>query len=157
MNFTTPLTQAALTVFGTLLLAYFFAKAEIHIEGDAGWAINLPTWRVEEHWLLDVFWGGRPMTGYHAWVFPFISLLFHFPIFFTGQWSGTIEARAIGCIILFWMAEDFLWFLMNPAYGLRRYKPEHIHWHKRWIWFAPTEYWLFTPVASTLMWYSYHS
>jgi len=51
------------------LMAFFFAKVEIQIEGAAGWASALPTWRIESHWLLDIFWGGRPMTGYHAWVF----------------------------------------------------------------------------------------
>ncbi|MBD3308853.1 hypothetical protein GF339_20775, partial [candidate division KSB3 bacterium] len=44
------------------LLSFFFAKVEIHIEGEAGWAANLPTWRIERHWLLDLLWGGRPMT-----------------------------------------------------------------------------------------------
>ena len=30
-----------------LALAWCFAHAEIQIEGGAGWAANLPTWRVE--------------------------------------------------------------------------------------------------------------
>ena len=60
-----------------ILISYFFAKVEIHIEGRHGWAAQLPTWRIEKHWLLDVFWGGRPLTGYHAWVFPFILLFSH--------------------------------------------------------------------------------
>lgn len=155
MTFISDPIQIALTIFWTILLAYFFAMAEIHIEGDGGWAGNLPTWRIEEHWLLDLFWGGRPMTGYHAWVFPFIVLVFHFPIFFMGNCSWRIEARVVSCIILFWMVEDFLWFVLNPAYGLKRYTPEHIHWHKRWLWFAPVEYWFFTPVVVALMWYSH--
>ena len=56
----------------TLLLSFFFAQLAIQVEGAAGWAANLPTWRIAQDWLLDLFWGGRPMTGYHAWVFPFI-------------------------------------------------------------------------------------
>ncbi len=48
------------------LLAFFFAEVEIQIKGAQGWAAGLPTWRIEQHWLLDIFWGGRPMTGYHA-------------------------------------------------------------------------------------------
>ena len=58
------------TILSVFLLGFFFAKLEIAIEGDAGWAENLPTWRIEGHWLLDIFWGGRVMTGYHAWAFP---------------------------------------------------------------------------------------
>ncbi|WP_407669535.1 hypothetical protein [Paraburkholderia heleia] len=46
---------------------------------------NLPTWRIEHHWLLDIFWGSRPMTGYHAWVFPFMALFFHLPPLFNWQ------------------------------------------------------------------------
>ena len=101
-----------------MLLAYFFANVEIQIEGSAGWAANLPTWRIEHHWLLDLFWGGRPMTGYHAWVFPFVALFFHLPAVFNGRWSWRIEARTIACIMVFWLTEDFLWFVLNPAYGL---------------------------------------
>ena len=65
-----------LTLVWVALLALFFAEVEIQIEGAAGWAANLPTWRIEQHWLLDIFWGGRPMTGYHAWVFSFMALIF---------------------------------------------------------------------------------
>ena len=50
----------------TLLLAFFFAKVEVHIEGPGGWAANLPTWRIEQHVLLDLFWGGRAMTGWRS-------------------------------------------------------------------------------------------
>src|SRR3569623_98459 len=100
------------------ILGLFFAQVEIQIEGAAGWAANLPTWRIERHWLLDVFWGGRPMTGYHAWVFPFILLFFHFPLVFNGSYSWRAESRVIACTILFWVIEDFLWFLLNPGYGL---------------------------------------
>ena len=79
--------QVLLLIFWVVLLGFFFAQVEIQIEGAAGWAANLPTWRIEQHWLLDIFWGGRPLTGYHAWVFSFIALFFHFPSIFMQQWS----------------------------------------------------------------------
>lgn len=68
-----------------LVMAFFFANAEIQIEGGAGWATSLPTWRIEHHWLLDIFWGGRAMTGYHAWVFTFMALVFYSPLAFNGR------------------------------------------------------------------------
>jgi hypothetical protein len=37
------------------VLALCFAQVEIQIEGTAGWAADLPTWRIEQHWLLDLF------------------------------------------------------------------------------------------------------
>ncbi|MDY7537065.1 hypothetical protein QN372_06560 [Undibacterium sp. RTI2.1] len=143
------------TLFWVALLGLFFAQTEIQIEGGAGWAANLPTWRIEHHWLLDIFWGGRPMTGYHAWVFPFISMFFHFPFFFSQRWTLKLEARALACIMMFWIVEDFLWFVFNPAYGLARFDPKHVAWHKNWFLFAPSDYWNFLAVAAILFWFSY--
>jgi len=120
------------TVCAVLVLAYLFARVEVEIEGEAGWAANLPTWRIEEHLLLDIFWGGRALTGYHLWMFSFIGLVFHFPLFFMGQWS---------------------WFVINPAFGWRRFKQVHVAWHKRWALGAPIDYWLFGAVSTLLFWY----
>jgi hypothetical protein len=147
-------TSLAPMVLATLALAYFFAWIEINIEGPAGWASSLPTWRIEQHWLLDIFWGSRPMTGYHAWVFPFIFLFFHFPLAFFRRWSWRLEMRVLACVALFWLVEDFLWFVLNPAWGLARFAPQFIPWHKHWIAFAPLEYWLFAPACVWLLWCS---
>jgi hypothetical protein len=138
-----------------MLLAYFFAQVEIQIEGSAGWAGNLPTWRIEKHWLLDIFWGGRAMTGYHAWVFPFVALIFHFPLVFNAHWSLRAQCRIVACIMLFWMAEDLLWFVCNPAYGLVRFNPANVAWHKNWIWFAPADYWAAIAISAVLLRFSY--
>jgi hypothetical protein len=138
-------------VLWTLLLAYFFAQVEIQIEGPAGWAGGLPTWRIEHHWLLDIFWGGRPMTGYHAWVFPCVALFFHFPLAFGMPWSWRAEARAVGCIMLFWVTEDFLWFVLNPAYGIAHFGPGWIAWHKHWWGPMPADYWVSVAAAALLL------
>ena len=137
------------------VLALCFAQVEIQIEGAAGWAANLPTWRIEQHWLLDIFWGGRPMTGYHAWVFPFIALAFHLPIFMTGEWSWRIEARIIAAVLFFWVLEDLLWFVMNPAFGLSKLSAVHIPWHKNWWGPFPVDYWVSSAVGGVLMAWSY--
>ncbi|MFT5588871.1 MAG: hypothetical protein ACI9ZF_001042 [Bradyrhizobium sp.] len=144
-----------LTVVWVFLLALFFAQTEIQIEGGAGWGINLPTWRIEHHWLLDLFWGGRAMTGYHAWVFPFIILFFHFPLLFVGHWSWRAEARVAACVMLFWISEDFLWFVLNPAFGLARFDPVNVTWHKHWAMGAPVDYWIFSVLALVLLRLSY--
>jgi len=149
--------QILLLLMWVALLGFFFAQVEIQIEGAAGWAANLPTWRIEQHWLLEIFWGGRPMTGYHAWVFPFIALFFHLPLFFMGQWSWRLEARVIACIMLFWLVEDFLWFVCNPAYGLAHFDPAHIAWHKHWLLSAPTDYWVAMLATVALLWVSYRT
>jgi len=140
----------ALTLAGVLLLAYFFANVEIQIEGAAGWAADLPTWRIEKHWLLDIFWGGRPLTGYHAWIFPCVALFFHFPLLFMGHFSWRAEARVIACIQIFWIVEDFLWFVLNPAFGLSKFTPKEVPWHIHWWGPAPVDYWTFLGVALIL-------
>lgn len=144
-----------LTMFWVSLMAFFFAEVEIQIEGDAGWATSLPTWRIEQHWLLDIFWGGRAMTGYHAWVFPFIAMIFHLTFFFLQTWSWKLQARAFACIMLFWIVEDFLWFVLNPAFGLVRFNPVDVFWHKQWWLGAPKDYWTFSLVAAILFWFSF--
>jgi hypothetical protein len=135
----------------TLMLAFMFAHVEVEIEGAHGWATSLPTWRVEHHWLLDLLWGGRPMTGYHAWVFPFIALFFHFPMVFRGFWSWRAQVRAIACIMLFWVAEDALWFIINPAFGMARFTPANVPWHRHWWGPAPVDYWVFAPLCVVLL------
>lgn len=151
---TAPTLRLAGTLLAVLLLAWFFAQTEIQIEGPAGWGKNLPTWRVENHWLLDLFWGGRAMTGYHAWVFPFIALFFHFPVCFVPRWTARHEARVLACIIWFWIAEDFLWFMLNPAFGWAKFAPQFATWHKHWWGHAPIEYWIFAIVSVVLLAYS---
>lgn len=137
------------------LLSFFFAQVEIQIEGAAGWAAGLPTWRIESHWLLDLFWGGRPMTGYHAWVFPFIAMVFHLPIFLRGRWSWRMEARILAMIMLFWVIEDALWFVLNPAFGWSKFSPGSIPWHKHWWMGLPTDYWISTVIGTVLFAWSY--
>jgi hypothetical protein len=136
-------------------MAGFFAKVEIQIEGTEGWAKNLPTWKIESHWLLNILWGGRSMTGYHAWVFSFMAVVFHMPLFFAPSPTLAIEGRILGSFVLFWAAEDFLWFVFNPGFGIKRFNKENVPWHPRWVFGAPVEYWLFIPLGIALIYLSY--
>jgi len=135
-----------------VLMAIAFAKVEIQIEGAAGWAASLPTWRIEKHWLLDLFWGSRPMTGYHAWVFTFMALTFLAPLAFNARWVGRDVLLALAGLMVFWVAEDFLWFLLNPSFGWVAFDPAHVPWHKRWWWGAPADYWGGLVGATLLLW-----
>lgn len=138
-----------------LAVSFAFAKVEVQIEGRQGWAAGLPTWRIESHRLLDLFWGGRPLTGYHAWLFSFMAIVFHFPLA-TGQpFTLALEARIIGSLALFWIFEDFLWFVINPAFGLARFRKSQIPWHTRWWGPLPSDYVVFLSAGAGLLWYSY--
>ncbi len=141
-------------LFLLLVLAFWFAKVEIQIEGTDGWAKNLPTWKFENHWALKIFFGGRAMTGYHAWVLSFIFLIFHLPVCFATPWSWALESRVLGGFMIFWILEDFLWFVVNPGFGISKFKKQYISWHPRWIWLAPIEYWIFLPLGGLLIFLS---
>lgn len=149
------LPQLAGLIGGTAVLAFLFAEVEIQIEGSDGWAANLPTWRIEKHWLLDICFGGRPLTGYHAWCLPFILLVLHFPVVAAWTWSWALEWRIIAAFMLFWIIEDFLWFILNPGWGWRRFKPSEVRWHKHWFLGLPTDYWTFSLAAAILLWFGY--
>jgi hypothetical protein len=151
----TRILHALLLLAAVVFIGYLFANVEIQIEGAAGWASNLPTWRIERHWLLDLFFGGRAMTGYHAWVLPCILAFFHLPMAFNGAWSWRLEARAAACFIFFWIAEDALWFICNPAFGWARLTPADAVWHKHWILGLPADYWIFTVIGTLLFAWSF--
>ena len=128
-----------------------FAMLEVQIEGGAGWGANLPTWRLENR-LTRLVLGGRILTGYHLWVHVFVLLIAHLP-YALGLVEPTwrIEARIVAFLILFWVLEDFLWFVFNPAFGVKRFKREHVWWHApAWWWIMPRDYWLFVPLGAAL-------
>ncbi len=125
-----------------------FAMLEVQIEGGGGWATTLPTWR-SDHPLARLILGGRTLTGYHLWVHICLLLLVHlvYPLG-AAPLSWRMEARIVAFLALFWVVEDFLWFVFNPAFGLRRFRPAHVWWHQRWWGPLPREYWIFVPLAA---------
>jgi hypothetical protein len=142
------------TLGGIAVLAVMFAQVEIQIEGADGWAAKLPTWRMPPNLFLKLFWGGREMTGYHAWVFPFVALMFHYPMLHGWRWTWRLQARALAAPMLFWIIEDAMWFVMNPAFGLGRLKPGHVPWHPHWVLGLPVDYWMFSVAGLALLWWS---
>ncbi|MEI8121270.1 MAG: hypothetical protein WCI20_04415 [bacterium] len=149
MTFRRRYHKATMLFLWVILLGAVFANVEIQIEGGAGWAANLPTWRLENSWL-NWFWGGKTITGYHAWVFSFMALVFHIPLFVGGIFSWRLEARILGSVMVFWIVEDFLWFVFNPAFGFGKFSPQFIPWHKHWLLGVPVDY-LLTITAGLLL------
>jgi hypothetical protein len=135
---------------GLLAAATCFALLEIQIEGPAGWAANLPTWRLKSRWYTRLF-PGRPLTGYHLWILTFIAIVAHLPFAVGLPWTWNGELRALAFVLFFWVFEDFLWFAFNPHYGLRRFRPQFIAWHRpNWWWIAPRDYWIGLAIAISL-------
>jgi hypothetical protein len=141
-----------LLFFSTVAVAaVLFALLEIQIEGRSGWARSLPTWRVRNRWT-RWFLGGRTITGYHVYVHLFVLLVCHLPFLLAiAPFSWAAEFRILGFLFLFWVLEDFLWFVLNPHWGLHRFRPEHVPWHaENWWWIMPRDYWIFTPIGLAL-------
>lgn len=134
-----------------LAAAASFAQLEIQIEGGAGWAAKLPTWRYESRWTRRLL-GDRPLTGYHVYCHLFVLVLLHLPFGLQlADWSPRAEARIAAFLILFWILEDFLWFVLNPRYGVRGFTRQRVTWHQAaWWWIMPREYWIFLPAGLAL-------
>ncbi|MBV9080109.1 MAG: hypothetical protein JO102_03200 [Elusimicrobia bacterium] len=131
--------------------SFLWALLEIQIEGDAGWAASLPCWRVEHHILLDIFYGGRPLTGYHLWAFSFVFLCFHMPFFCGIAWTVGKECSTLAGYALFWTIEDFLWFAFNPHFGLKKFNRHFVWWHRRWLAGLPLDYFILLGGAFALL------
>jgi hypothetical protein len=131
-----------------VLTAVVFARLEIQIEGPNGWAAQLPTWRIQNRWT-RLFYGSRPLTGYHLWMLIFVLAMIHAPVALKPSiFSGGLELRIISFCILFFLVEDFLWFVLNPAFGIRRFRREHIWWHApSWWWVMPRDYWVYGTIG----------
>jgi hypothetical protein len=136
-----------------LVAAYIWAKLEIEIEGTGGWAANLPTWRIK-HPLLNIALGDRPLTGYHLWAFSFIIAVFHMPFVWSWTWNARLEFRAISWIFVFWVVEDLVWFLANPAFGWKNHNPHKATWHTKWLWGLPADHWRMLLCAAILFIFS---
>jgi len=131
-----------------LLCASLYALFEIQIEGKEGWAAALPTWRVDIGWA-KILYGKRPLTGFHVFGLLFVFTVVHLPYALclcAPSWG--YELRILGFVVLFWVTEDFLWFVYNPHYGIRRFKAEAIWWHRpAWWLIMPRDYWIAIPLG----------
>ncbi|OGZ18596.1 MAG: hypothetical protein A2175_01200 [Candidatus Nealsonbacteria bacterium RBG_13_42_11] len=134
------------------LLAYTLALLEIQIEGRDGWAAKAPCWRNNNKWIVRLN-GGRPLTGYHFYLNIFMFLMIHFPFVLFWDWQLEKELLVWGALFLFWVVEDFSWFVFNPWYGLRNFKKAKISWHPNWWGPVPRDYYLGLVLSGLLLWF----
>jgi hypothetical protein len=119
-----------------VLLAYF----EVQIEGPNGWAGILPTWKIIDPRITWIF-GGRPVTGYHVSLNLLLLSFFHWPLLFN-KWTFVFEARTLSSFALLATIWDFLWFVINPNFGLSRYNGNNVWWFRHWFLGIPVDYYL---------------
>ncbi|MFA4831319.1 MAG: hypothetical protein WC862_03120 [Patescibacteria group bacterium] len=123
--------------FYLFALALLFAAIEVEIEGRHGWAEKLPTWYRREGVvarMYGVVMGGKPLTGYHAFMFFLPLIIFHLPFVWGMEWSSKQEWRTIAIYFAWCPLWDFLWFILNPAYKLAGFRKDSIWWHSKSYW-----------------------
>jgi hypothetical protein len=136
----------AFMVFLALILAWW----EIQIEGKDGWAAKSPGWRIDKGPLMKLT-GGLPVTGYHFFMTVFMISIVHLPLFFR-VWSWQLESLLLGFYIGMVFLEDFLWFVLNPYYGIKNFRRGKIWWHKAWWGPVPAMYWFLFVLAAGMIW-----
>jgi hypothetical protein len=131
----------------TLLLfawAFGLAGIEIEIEGGYGWAERLPTWFLKRGATGRVYgalMGRRPLTGYHVFAFTIPIVILHFPYAMGADWSLAAELRTFATFFAVAVVWDYLWFVLNPAYTVRRFGKGRVWWFEvPWIWRFPLDY-----------------
>lgn len=118
--------------------AAFFACLEIEIEGKYGFGQKLATWfrvtgRTAETW--GKLQGGDPLTGYRLFNVIVGLFVFHVPFFAGMEWSLSAEFKMLAIMYAVIIAEDYIWFVLNPYYGAENFRKDNIWWHakKKWI------------------------
>lgn len=139
-------------IVGVNLFAICLALAalEVQVEGPHGWAASLPTWKFDRPWLRKLT-NGKPITGYHVCINLVILGFLHYPLVMS-QWTFVGELRILSQYLMVAVWWDFLWFILNPHFGLRRFKSKHIWWHKQWILGVPMDYPMGT-ISSAALWF----
>lgn len=112
-----------------IILAYFHACQEREIEGKAGWARHLPTFRINI--FITKLLLAKEITGYHLYMLLMFLTIFHLPFLFIPI-SIKNEMILLGLMSYYWVIEDFLFFIVNPHFGIKKFKKGSISWHKRW-------------------------
>src|SRR5919201_114243 len=144
-----------LEVGRTLLLwlwALCLAGIESEIEGGYGWAERLPTWflrRGRIGRIYGLFMGWRPLTGYHVFAFTIPLLVLHLPYVMGVDWTLAGELRTLATYFALAVVWDYLWFVLNPAYTVRRFRRGRGWWFEvPWIWRFPLDY--YAGIAASL-------
>ncbi len=104
-------------------------------------------------WVWRIF--GLRLTGYHFMLFvvtlPMFTLLPLIAYGYSGKMMATLAcAYCVGVLV-----EDFLWFVINPVFPFRDFRPEKVWWYP---WFRvgrfalPVHYPIFIGITA-LIWY----
>jgi hypothetical protein len=120
-----------------IILAALHGKLEIQIEGDAGWAKNLPCKKFNNKFLDLIL--GKGITAYHIWMLILFLFIFHMPFLFI-EWSIKQELFTLGLFCFYFIIEDLFWFIEHEKYGIKKFRKNCIDWHRRFFCGLPYSY-----------------
>jgi hypothetical protein len=87
--------------------------------------------------------GRRPLTGYHVYAFTIPMLVLHLPFVAGVDWTLARELLAIATYFALAVVWDYPWFVLNPAYTVRRFERGKVWWFEvPWIWRFPLDYYV---------------
>src|SRR5204863_342189 len=88
-----------------------------------------------------VFVGHRPLPGYPVFAFTIPLVVLHLPFVMGVHWTLAGELRTIATYFALAVIWDYLWFVLNPAYTVRRFGRGRVWWFEvPWIWRFPLDY-----------------
>ncbi len=141
-----------LTNIFIFVLATILAILEIQIEGEHGWAKNLPTWRPKtRNWAVKLYenmMSGKELTGYHLSVFSLVLLIYLLPFFLGLPFTSPNFFKVLAFYFVTIPLWDFIWFVLNPWHPLKDFQKNNVN-HKAWFLGMPTDYYF--SVAASLM------
>lgn len=154
--------------FYLFLLATAVAVLEIQVEGKNGWAEKLPAWRPARGSKLRRFYATfsnrKELDGYHVALLVVLILVFFLPFAFGVPLNLAEVVKALSLFFMFMVVWDFLWFVWNPWFTVRKFSRRHIPWHKSWFLGLPFDYWegilvsliFILGIPSLIVWWSFH-
>lgn len=122
-----------------ILTSMIFGLLEIEIEGEDGWAKNLPTFQV------------KSITGYHLFLWIFMLLMIHLPVFFVKKYTMTLEMFLLSFYLLMLITEDAFWFFFNTKFH-KSQKPDE--WREPKFLTIPYFYFIAAPLILVLSYFS---
>lgn len=140
------------------VLAVLFGIFEIEAEGRYGWGEKFPTWYRVNGAAAKLYGRitNKPLTGYHAALFFVPFFIMFWPMVATSSltWHGSVVAFSLYFAwVVVW---DFSWFVLNPYYGIEKFRRDHVWWFAKEPWLfgrIPSGYclaWLFSLVLAAV-------
>jgi len=127
-------------IFFVLVTSVIFSLLEIQIEGGNGWAGKLPTWKIRDP--LKGIINFPYISGYHLYFWILLLFILHFPLFFGISFNIKNELSIIEVYVLILLIEDFMWFVFNPKWGVKKFFTESIPWQAKKLLYLPQIYWI---------------